>query len=518
MVDHVPPSATGAEELTGTALAGRYRLRRLIANGGMAQVWEAEDEVLSRPVAVKLLHPHLASDDSFVTRFRAEAIAAARLAHPAIVSIYDTCNDHGREAIVMELVRGTTLRRLLDERHTLDPAEATAIASHVAEALDAAHRAGLVHRDVKPANILLSDDGRVLVADFGIAKAMAGSDLTQDGLMIGTAKYLAPEQVEGGPVDARTDIYALGIVLYESLCGRVPFQADTDAATALARLHEEPLRPRQVRAGISKPFEQVVLRAMARRPDDRYATAGDLRAALTSAVAVPDEPTLPPGVLDPAGDSYAPPMGPAPQPLADEEPPPTFVQSERRWLLPTLVIVLVAVALGVAGVLLERSDPGRLLDNVTGRRADPPAAVKLVSANIFDPDGDRRENDDLAPRVTDGDPRSAWQTEQYNSPIEDLKDGVGIYVTLDQSTTIRKLKLVSGSSGWDAEVFVTDGPVGADLASWGQPVGRKSSIGTGDVSIDLDAKQGRAVLVWITHLASQDGTRKVVIDEITPQS
>lgn len=249
VVDQVPPAAPAADDLAGRLLAERYRLRRLIATGGMAQVWEADDEVLSRPVAVKLLHARLAADSSFVSRFRAEAIAAARLAHPAIVSIYDTCNDDGHEAIVMELVRGTTLRRLLDERHALDPGEATAIAVQVADAHEAAHRAGLVHRDVKPANILLSDDGRVLVADFGIAKASAGADLTQDGMMIGTAKYLAPEQVEGKPVDARTDVYALGIVLYESLCGRPPFQADTDAATALARLNQEPLRPRQMRGG-----------------------------------------------------------------------------------------------------------------------------------------------------------------------------------------------------------------------------------------------------------------------------
>jgi len=501
-------------------LADRYRLRRLIASGGMAQVWEADDEVLSRPVAVKLLHPHLASDDSFVARFRAEAIAAARLAHPAIVSIYDTCNEGGREAIVMELVRGTTLRRLLDERHTLDPHEVTSIGSHVAEALDAAHRSGLVHRDVKPANILLSDDGRVLVADFGIAKAIAGSDVTQDGLMIGTAKYLAPEQVEGRAVDGRTDIYALGIVLYEALCGRVPFQADTDAGTALARLNQTPLRPRQVRAGISKPFEQVVLRAMARRPDDRFATAGELRSALLAAVSVPDEPTLPLGVLDPAaGNGFGPPpTGSTAQAAAEPAPPPTFVQSERRWLVPTMLIVLVAVALGVAGVLLERSDPGQLLDNVTGRDANPPAVAKRVSAHSFDPLGDKQESDDLAGKVIDGDPSTAWQTEQYNSPIEDLKPGVGIYVTLDQAVSIKKLKLVSGSSGWDAQVYVSNGNVGPDLASWGKPVGRKSNIGTGDVTIDLTETKGPSVLVWITHLASQDGTHKVVIDEITPQS
>ncbi len=220
----------------------------LVASGGMAQVWQGTDEVLRRKVAVKLLHPHLAADGSFVVRFRKEAVAAARLAHPGIVSIYDTCSEDGTEAIVMELVPGQTLRERLDDPAPIDPWQAAGLAAQVAEALEAAHRAGLVHRDIKPANVLLAGDGRVKVADFGIAKAVEEADLTQPGLMVGTAKYVAPEQVEGKPVDPRTDIYSLGVVLYEMLCGRPPFVADTDAATALARLQRDALRPRQVRA------------------------------------------------------------------------------------------------------------------------------------------------------------------------------------------------------------------------------------------------------------------------------
>ena len=221
-------------------------------------------------VAVKLLHPHLAADASFVTRFRQEAVAAARLAHPGIVAIYDTCSEAGTEAIVMELVPGRTLRQRIDDPAPIDPWQAAGLAAQVAEALDAAHRAGLVHRDIKPANVLLAGDGRVKVADFGIAKAAEGADLTQPGLMVGTAKYVAPEQVEGKAVDARTDIYSLGVVLYEMLCGRAPFEGDGEAAVALARLQRDPLRPRQVRPSVPKSLEEVVCRAMARAPDDRY--------------------------------------------------------------------------------------------------------------------------------------------------------------------------------------------------------------------------------------------------------
>nr|MBA3302918.1 serine/threonine protein kinase [Acidimicrobiia bacterium] len=274
-----PPFALEPDRL----LAGRYRLVRRVARGGMAEVWEGTDEILTRPVAIKILLPHLAADEAFVTRFKREAVAAARLSHPNIVAIYDTWSDGDVEGIVMELVRGTTLRDVLDEHEALAPRRAVAVATQVAAALDAAHGQGLVHRDVKPGNILITEDGRVLVADFGIAKATEGvSDLTEVGQVIGTAKYLSPEQVQGVALDARSDVYALGVVLYEMLCARPPFQADNATATAVARLTSDPLPPRQVRTGIPRSLEAVVLRAMARDLDARFPSAAELRRALQS--------------------------------------------------------------------------------------------------------------------------------------------------------------------------------------------------------------------------------------------
>ncbi len=234
----------------GRVLAGRYRLDRHLASGGMAEVWEATDEVLGRPVAVKILHGHLADDPGLRARFHHEAVAAARLVHPSIVAIYDTCEESGVEAIVMELVRGRTLRQFMDERVRLDPVEVVHIGAEVASALGCAHRSGIVHRDVKPANILLSDDGRVLVTDFGIAKVLDGPDVTSTSQMLGTVKYLSPEQVEGAAIDVRTDVYALGAVLYEAVCGEAPFRADNQAALALARLQRDPRPPHDVVAGV----------------------------------------------------------------------------------------------------------------------------------------------------------------------------------------------------------------------------------------------------------------------------
>ncbi|MGF1598783.1 MAG: protein kinase [Acidimicrobiales bacterium] len=261
-------------------LGNRYVLGEPIASGGMAQVWTATDTVLDRTVAAKVLHPHLATDAAFVQRFRREAVAAARLSHRSIVSIYDTISANGLEAIVMELIDGRTLRAELDERGPLDPGQAAALGSQIAGALDAAHQAGIVHRDIKPANIMLCDDGRVFVTDFGIAKAGTDADLTTTGTLLGTAKYLSPEQVEGEVVDARSDLYSLGIVLFEALTGQVPFRANTDAATALARLHQAPPRVRQLRADVPPPLEDVVTRLMARRPDGRYPRASAVAEAL----------------------------------------------------------------------------------------------------------------------------------------------------------------------------------------------------------------------------------------------
>ena len=276
-----PDSARGAGgSLAGTLLVDRYRLISLIANGGMAQVWSGHDRVLGRDVAVKVLHQHLGDDAVFVERFRNEAVAAARLTHPSIVSIFDVCSDANREAIVMELVRGESLRQRLNRDGVLSRAKAILWGSQVAEALEVAHRQRIVHRDIKPANILIVDDERIKVTDFGIAKAMTGADLTETGMMMGTAKYLAPEQVAGTGVDGRSDLYSLGVVLYESVCGTPPFVADSDTATALMRLQRDPIPPIQLRAEVGGRLNDLIMTALRREPDDRFESAAQMAAEL----------------------------------------------------------------------------------------------------------------------------------------------------------------------------------------------------------------------------------------------
>ncbi len=287
-------TTTSPPPLPPAVLAQRYRLERRLAQGGMAEVWLGTDLSLSRQVAIKLLKPNLASDPVVAERFRREAIAVAQLNHPNIVAVYDAIEDDGRQAVVMQLVNGKSLRQLLDEQKKLSPELTIHIGSCVAGALDAAHQAGMVHRDVKPGNILITPDGRVLLTDFGIAKGLepTGDDLTNDNIMMGTAKYLSPEQVRGKRLDGRADLYSLGLVLYECLAGRVPFLGQNDADTALARLQRDPTDITRLRPTLPAGLPELIHRLLARRPDQRYPSGASVRAALAEISARASDPTL----------------------------------------------------------------------------------------------------------------------------------------------------------------------------------------------------------------------------------
>lgn len=273
-------------DLSHPLIAERYELKRRLAQGGMAEVWLAVDLTLDRKVAVKWLKPMLASDEVVAERFRREAIAAASLNHPNIVAVHDVFEHEGRQAVVMQLVDGKSLRQLLDTQKRLSPELTGHIGACTAAALHHAHENNFVHRDVKPGNIMITPDGRVLLTDFGIAKALAGGDdLTSENIMMGTAKYLSPEQVRGKKLDGRADLYSLGLVLYECLAGRVPFLGETDADTALARLQRDPTDLSRLRATLPTSLVTIIHQLLARNPMHRPATGADLVAALESAAA-----------------------------------------------------------------------------------------------------------------------------------------------------------------------------------------------------------------------------------------
>ena len=266
-----------------TVFNGRYELLRRIARGGMADVYLARDSSLDRQVAVKVLFPEFANDPSFVERFRREAKAAANLNHPNIVGIYDWGQEQGTYYIVMEYVVGRSMADVMRSTGRLSPDRAAEIASDVAEALSSAHNAGLVHRDIKLGNIIVSDDGQVKVADFGIATALArrtGDNLTHIGSVMGTATYFSPEQAQGKALDGRSDLYSLGVVLYEMIVGKPPFTADTSTAVAVKHVQERPLAPSLLGVSIVESLEAIILKLLAKNPANRYPKAEDLRADL----------------------------------------------------------------------------------------------------------------------------------------------------------------------------------------------------------------------------------------------
>jgi eukaryotic-like serine/threonine-protein kinase len=348
---------TLSDPMVGRLLEGRYSIQSFIAHGGMASVYLATDTRLERRVAVKVMHAHLSDDPETVARFEREARAAARLSSPDVVAVYDQGTDAGRAFLVMEFVPGTNLRQILRDRRRLTTGEAVAVMDHVLAALAAAHAAGLVHRDVKPENVLVTTDGRVKVADFGLARAVAATTVTTtDSVVFGTAAYLAPEQFEYGTADARSDVYAAGVLFFELLTGSPPFEADSAYALLQRHVNEDVPAPSTRASGIPPQIDALVTWATSRDPRQRPADAGELHDSLTDVRdrlglhgTVPVLPValttrlMPPGAGAPNDDTRVvpgrrPPGGPA-----------APRRRRRGGLIATLVVAVLVVLAGLAG-------------------------------------------------------------------------------------------------------------------------------------------------------------------------
>ena len=486
-------------------IGGRYQLEHRIARGGMAEVWLASDTFLHRQVAVKLLKPHLANDANVAERFRREAVACAGITHPNIVAVYDCIEHGGRQAVIMQYVQGKSLRDVLDKQKKLNPQLTIHIGLTVAAALEEAHRQNFVHRDVKPGNILLTKDARCLLADFGIAKALvsSGDDLTNDNIMMGTAKYLSPEQVRGKPLDGRADLYGLGLVLYECLAGRVPFVGETDADTALARLQREPTDLARLRPSLSPNLVKVIHKLLARNPDHRYATAAEtivaLRAARSGELDRTTEITPPSGLMVVGGEMLerstsrsvaTTPAKPRPAKLAivgqpllgnTREDIHTDTREETARLEKRSKTAKNGLRQIVAGLLVAGLLGGGALW-FTGKSTTPPLLVApveelvapaviepatIVSITSYDPSGDDgEENEGLVFLLLDSNPKTNWTTTCYSNKYFGSKEFVGLIVQFSVPTT-GTLNVYMGNAPWKIDVYTALESAPPQLAGWG---------------------------------------------------
>ena len=275
--------------LEGSVIGNRYKIQEKIGNGGMATVYKALDQILNRYVAVKVLREEFTTDEEFIKRFNVEAQAVASLTHPNIVSVYDVGNEGNLYYIVMELVKGKTLKEIIVEDGALGWKWSVKIAMQIASALETAHRNNIIHRDIKPHNIIITEDGVAKVTDFGIAKAVSNSTITAFGTTIGSVHYFSPEHARGGFTDARSDLYSLGVVMYEMVTGRVPFDSDTPVSVALKHMQEEPIEPKKIKPDLPQCVNDIIMKAMRKDANERYQTATEMIKDLELALKHPEE-------------------------------------------------------------------------------------------------------------------------------------------------------------------------------------------------------------------------------------
>jgi eukaryotic-like serine/threonine-protein kinase len=472
------------ERLSSTLLSGRYRLESKLGSGGMSTVYLALDEVLDRRVAIKLLHREISEEADQLERFRREARAAARLSHPNLVGVIDAGEDDGRPYIVFEYIEGRTLKRRLQEEGRLPVDEAVAYAIEIGRGLTAAHARKLIHRDVKPQNVLIDPDGRAKVTDFGIARSLESKGLTATGRVLGTTDYVSPEQAMGVDVDERSDVYSLGVVLYEMLTGDVPFRAETQVGVAMKHVNEPMPDVQTRRPEVSAAVASVVDRATTKDPRDRYGTVAEMVRDL--------EQTLEVEAARHGGTT-----GEATSVLDSVPPHRRRLGRRRRISGPGIAAAIVVLALIAAGVILaSRLDLG---DN-GGTSGGGTSEVQLSNdaASEFDPEGDGQETG-TQEQAIDGNPTgTAWSSEHYDTPdFGGLKDGVGLAIDAGSSVAAKSMTIRALTPGYDAQIYAINGSPPTSLSGWGRPVARVSDGGDSE-TVTLPGRAAQSFLIWIT--------------------
>ena len=463
--------------MVGEVIADRYELEELVEHGGMSTVYRGRDRLLERTVALKVLHPHFLDDPEYVERFRREARAVAQLSHPHIVGVIDRGQADGQQFIVFEYVEGENLKQLLERSGPLPVSQVIELGTQIADALAFAHAHGLVHRDVKPQNVLLDHAGDAKVTDFGIARSLdVEHGFTQTGTVLGTSNYLSPEQAAGAAVTPATDVYSLGVVLYELLAGEVPFHGDNLVAVAMKHVTEHAPSLLDHRTDIPPRLARAVERALEKHPDSRFpsmdAFATELRRCRDELGDPDAEPTAVRSLTAAPVIRRRAPRRPGRLPLA-------------LALAGTLILaaVIALLALGGSGATHHRGG------------GSPAAAVRLQGVGDYDPQGDGGEHGYTAKYATDGNASTYWDTERYASrAFGNLKSGLGLVLKTRAAVKLRTLTVDTTTPGFTAQVRVGNSPNGPFVAD--------SSVETvrAGTTFTLNGKTAQYWVLWLTYL------------------
>jgi eukaryotic-like serine/threonine-protein kinase len=495
---------TTSSQMIGTVLSGRYKLEAKLGSGGMSTVYLAKDGTLDRAVAVKVMHREMSEQPDQLERFRQEARAVAKLSHPNVVAVIDAGEDGGHPYIVFEYVEGETLKQRIARLGALDTQEALAYAIEIARGLTVAHARNMVHRDIKPQNVLIDAEGRAKLTDFGISRQLEQDGMTATGRVLGTTDYVAPEQAMGHPVDPRSDVYSLGVVLYEMLIGQVPFHADSQVGVAMKHVNEEMPDVQQRRPEVSAAAALVVERATDKDPARRYQEVGEMIDDLSTALEVEAAR---------AGTT----TGEATSVLDAVPAPERKLSSGARWSRVAIAVLALIVA-GALFAVWKISDGG----GGGGALKDKGAVVALSSATDFDPFGDGEEGPESVSLAVDGNPTgTAWTSEHYDtSDFAGTKSGedpgVGLYLTASSESRPSEM-VVRGAPGWDAEIYAVASEPPQELEEWGEPVGAIAEAGDpAEIPLAVTAP-AKYFLIWFTKAApsrDQDGRYRLEIDDV----
>jgi serine/threonine-protein kinase len=465
--------------MVGDVLAERYELEELVGSGGMSSVYRAHDKVLDRRVALKVLHQQFTAEEEYVERFRREARMVAGLLHQNIVTVIDRGEDGGSPFIVFEYVDGENLKELVNREGRLPVDRAVELAVQIARGLAFAHANGYVHRDVKPQNVLLNGDGEAKVTDFGIARSLdVKHGVTQTGTVLGTSDYIAPEQAQGQRVDEHTDVYSLGIVLFELLTGELPFSGENFVAVAMQHINESPPPVSTLRPEVPPRLDAAVARALAKRPEDRFARMADFGRELEACL---EEMRAPGGAETMV---ISPPPARAPR---------RHARRRRAPVAALIVVAGLAAAVAALAVFLVRDNGGSPAGSPAASGSTP---IALSGVGAYDPPpGNGQEHDAEAPNATDGNASTYWETEHYRSSLASLgKRGVGLVLDAASPVTVHHVTVTSDTPGFTAEIQIgdsRDGPFRTVSAS--KTVGAQTTF-------DLSDARGRYLVVWITDL------------------